>query len=166
MSQIEHIIQASDVSHTMQHWHIYKKWNERLFQEMYQAYCEGRMEKDPSQGWYQGGKIQLLILSAFYSFLSFSFVYVSLALMHPLFDLQSYGFTTTMSFLWPLNSKIVVCLVPPGMNTTHTQSTIGMNGRNEGRKSAVTWLTRQRKFLHQTIATSCSAFTLVIALSR
>jgi hypothetical protein len=28
---IEHIIQASDVSHTMQHWHIYRKWNERLF---------------------------------------------------------------------------------------------------------------------------------------
>ena len=26
---IEHIIQASDVSHTMQHWHIYRKWNER-----------------------------------------------------------------------------------------------------------------------------------------
>lgn len=23
---IEHIIQASDVSHTMQHWHIYRKW--------------------------------------------------------------------------------------------------------------------------------------------
>lgn len=26
---IEHIIQASDIAHTMQHWHIYKKWNER-----------------------------------------------------------------------------------------------------------------------------------------
>ena len=24
---IEHIIQASDVSHTMQHWHVYRKWN-------------------------------------------------------------------------------------------------------------------------------------------
>jgi hypothetical protein len=23
---LEHIIQASDVSHTMQHWHVYKKW--------------------------------------------------------------------------------------------------------------------------------------------
>ena len=23
---IEHLIQASDVSHTMQHWHIYRKW--------------------------------------------------------------------------------------------------------------------------------------------
>ena len=24
---IEHIIQASDVSHTMQHWHVYQRWN-------------------------------------------------------------------------------------------------------------------------------------------
>ena len=51
---IEHLIQASDVSHTMQHWHVYLKWNERLFREMYKAYKEGRMEKDPSEGWYQG----------------------------------------------------------------------------------------------------------------
>lgn len=35
---IEHLIQASDVAHTMQHWHIYKKWNQRLFNEMYKAY--------------------------------------------------------------------------------------------------------------------------------
>jgi 3'5'-cyclic nucleotide phosphodiesterase len=51
---IEHIIQASDVSHTMQHWHVYRKWNERLFEEVYQAYREGRMDKDPSEGWYKG----------------------------------------------------------------------------------------------------------------
>ena len=29
---IEHLIQASDISHTMQHWHVYAKWNENLFQ--------------------------------------------------------------------------------------------------------------------------------------
>jgi hypothetical protein len=51
---IEHIIQASDVAHTMQHWHIDKKWNERLFQEMYLVYDEGRSDKDPSEGWYNG----------------------------------------------------------------------------------------------------------------
>ena len=51
---IEHIIQASDVSHTMQHWHVYRKWNERLFQEVYKAYLDGRMAKDPSEGWYKG----------------------------------------------------------------------------------------------------------------
>ena len=52
---IEHIIQAADVSHTMQHWHVYQKWNERLFEEMYLAYKAGRGGvKDPSEGWYKG----------------------------------------------------------------------------------------------------------------
>uniref|UniRef100_A0A7R9WW54 Guanylate cyclase domain-containing protein n=1 Tax=Craspedostauros australis TaxID=1486917 RepID=A0A7R9WW54_9STRA len=51
---IEHIIQAADVAHTMQHWHVYTKWNERLFQEMYRAYESGRSAKDPSEGWYNG----------------------------------------------------------------------------------------------------------------
>jgi hypothetical protein len=51
---IEHLIQASDVSHTMQHWHIYRKWNENLFREMYLAYQQGRAEKDPSETWYKG----------------------------------------------------------------------------------------------------------------
>jgi hypothetical protein len=51
---IEHLIQASDVAHTMQHWHIYRKWNARLFEEMYKAYLEGRAEKDPSEFWYKG----------------------------------------------------------------------------------------------------------------
>ena len=51
---IEHLIQASDVSHTMQHWQIYRKWNGRLFLEMYKAYREGRAETDPSKFWYEG----------------------------------------------------------------------------------------------------------------
>eukprot|EP00526_Cylindrotheca_closterium_P003678 CAMPEP_0113651902 /NCGR_PEP_ID=MMETSP0017_2-20120614/27686_1 /TAXON_ID=2856 /ORGANISM="Cylindrotheca closterium" /LENGTH=1286 /DNA_ID=CAMNT_0000564645 /DNA_START=247 /DNA_END=4110 /DNA_ORIENTATION=- /assembly_acc=CAM_ASM_000147 len=51
---IEHIIQASDIAHTMQHWHIYRKWNSRLFEEMYKAYTEGRAEKNPAQTWYEG----------------------------------------------------------------------------------------------------------------
>jgi class 3 adenylate cyclase len=51
---IEHMIQASDVAHTMQHWHIYRKWNARLFSELYKAYIEGRAEKDPSEFWYEG----------------------------------------------------------------------------------------------------------------
>jgi hypothetical protein len=51
---IEHIIQASDVSHTMQHWHVYQKWNKCLFLEMHAAYKAGRMAKDPSEFWYQG----------------------------------------------------------------------------------------------------------------
>jgi len=51
---IEHIIQASDVSHTMQHWHIYRKWNERLFREVYKGYVDGRLDHDPSSNWYKG----------------------------------------------------------------------------------------------------------------
>lgn len=51
---IEHLIQAADVAHTMQHWHVYRKWNERFFQECYSAYLNGRAEKDPSEGWYEG----------------------------------------------------------------------------------------------------------------
>lgn len=51
---IEHLIQASDVAHTMQHWHVYRKWNERFFHECYQAYKNGRAEKNPADGWYEG----------------------------------------------------------------------------------------------------------------
>jgi len=51
---LEHLIQASDVAHTMQHWHVYIKWNERLFEELYKAYLDGRADTDPSISWYQG----------------------------------------------------------------------------------------------------------------
>lgn len=51
---LEHLIQAADVSHTMQHWHVYTSWNRRLFVEMRTAYLAGRMEKDPADSWYQG----------------------------------------------------------------------------------------------------------------
>eukprot|EP00934_Nitzschia_sp_Nitz4_P002667 Nitzschia sp. Nitz4//scaffold18_size181773//138347//144070//NITZ4_001935-RA/size181773-snap-gene-0.276-mRNA-1//-1//CDS//3329540071//2657//frame0 len=49
---IEHLIQASDVAHTMQHWHVYTRWNERFFHECYAAYLAGRADKDPSIDWY------------------------------------------------------------------------------------------------------------------
>jgi 3'5'-cyclic nucleotide phosphodiesterase len=51
---IDLIIQASDVSHTMQHFTVYKKWNMKLLTEMYTAYQNGRMAKDPTEGWYEG----------------------------------------------------------------------------------------------------------------
>jgi hypothetical protein len=38
----------------MQHWRIYVNWNEKLFNEMYQAYLSGRAETDPSLNWYEG----------------------------------------------------------------------------------------------------------------
>lgn len=51
---LEHLIQASDVAHTMQHWHIYRKWNERLYNEMYKACRNNRADSDPTDGWYKG----------------------------------------------------------------------------------------------------------------
>lgn len=50
---IECIIQASDVSHTMQHWHVYQKWNKCLFYEQYKAYENGRSDKHPATFWYE-----------------------------------------------------------------------------------------------------------------
>jgi hypothetical protein len=51
---LEHIIQACDVSHTMQHWNIYQKWNKSLFLEMQAAYHEGRLDANPVDFWYRG----------------------------------------------------------------------------------------------------------------
>eukprot|EP00934_Nitzschia_sp_Nitz4_P000116 Nitzschia sp. Nitz4//scaffold136_size62208//9461//13452//NITZ4_006362-RA/size62208-augustus-gene-0.6-mRNA-1//-1//CDS//3329535600//116//frame0 len=51
---IEHLLQASDVAHTMQHWHVYRKWNERFFRECTMAYLNGRAEKSPVDTWYKG----------------------------------------------------------------------------------------------------------------
>jgi class 3 adenylate cyclase len=51
---IEHLIQASDVAHTMQHWHVYRRWNEKFFMECYQAYLDGRAENNPATNWYKG----------------------------------------------------------------------------------------------------------------
>ena len=51
---IEHLMQASDCAHTMQHWHVYRKWNERLFREQYQAYVQGRAGTNPADDWYEG----------------------------------------------------------------------------------------------------------------
>ena len=50
---LEHVIQASDVCHTMQHWTVYQKWNRCLFEEMYKSFKAGRTDKDPSLNWYQ-----------------------------------------------------------------------------------------------------------------
>ena len=51
---IELLMQASDISHTMQHWEVFRKWNANLFRELYLAYLNGRAEKDPSTFWYEG----------------------------------------------------------------------------------------------------------------
>jgi hypothetical protein len=51
---IEHLMQASDVVHTMQHWKVYQKWNKRLYLEMYLAYQNGHGKNNPCDGWYAG----------------------------------------------------------------------------------------------------------------
>jgi len=50
---LEHLMQASDTIHAMQHWQVYKKWNQRQFKELLQAYSSGQLESDPSTSWYQ-----------------------------------------------------------------------------------------------------------------
>jgi hypothetical protein len=51
----EHIIQASDVCHCMQHWQVYQKYNARLFEERYVAFLKGKAgENPPWAGWYKG----------------------------------------------------------------------------------------------------------------
>lgn len=50
---LDYLIQASDIAHCMQHWHVYTKWNEKLFVEMLKAYHNGRLENDPCSFWYE-----------------------------------------------------------------------------------------------------------------
>lgn len=50
---MDYIIQASDVSHTMQHFLTYRKWNERLFAERYRAWKAGH-DHNPCESWYEG----------------------------------------------------------------------------------------------------------------
>lgn len=50
---LELIMQASDVFHATQNWHIYHKWNERHFTQVYKAFKSGRLMQDPSIFWYK-----------------------------------------------------------------------------------------------------------------
>lgn len=50
---LENLITASDISHCMQHWAIYIKWNENLFNEEYSVYEAGRSKKNPADYWYE-----------------------------------------------------------------------------------------------------------------
>lgn len=51
---LDHLIQASDISHTMQHFQVYQKWNRRLFHETYLAFISGRSPVHPGVSWYEG----------------------------------------------------------------------------------------------------------------
>ena len=47
------LMQASEAFHTISHWQMYQKWNERSFFELYQAFESGRTKEDPSADWFQ-----------------------------------------------------------------------------------------------------------------
>ena len=51
---LETLVQAADVSHTMGSFKEYKRWNHRLYKEMYTAYKSGRAGTDPTDTWYKG----------------------------------------------------------------------------------------------------------------
>lgn len=51
---VDLVMQAADVSHTMQHWDTYLKWNMVLFCEMQKAYQDGRSKEDPTVNWLEG----------------------------------------------------------------------------------------------------------------
>ena len=38
----------------MQHWHVFRKWNQALFEEMYEAYRTGHAATNPVDFWYKG----------------------------------------------------------------------------------------------------------------
>jgi hypothetical protein len=51
---LETLIQAADVSHTMQSFQAFKKWNRKLFDEMYLAFKRGRADHNPIDSWFKG----------------------------------------------------------------------------------------------------------------
>ena len=50
---LEHLVQAADQAHTMQHFQIYRKWNLRLFEERCLVYRSGRIFQNPANLWYE-----------------------------------------------------------------------------------------------------------------
>jgi len=49
---LECIMQASDVCHVGQHWHMFYKWNERAFNEKCRSYQQGRASQNPADHWF------------------------------------------------------------------------------------------------------------------
>jgi hypothetical protein len=50
---LELIMQLSDIFHATQNWHMYQKWTQRHFSEVYKAYQDGRLAQDPCIFWYK-----------------------------------------------------------------------------------------------------------------
>lgn len=50
---LECMAQTATVSYSLQHWHIYKKWSTRLFEEQYHAFLMYRSDKNPADTWFE-----------------------------------------------------------------------------------------------------------------
>jgi hypothetical protein len=50
---IEMLISSSDIFYATHNWHLFQKWNERQFYDMYKAYQNGRLVQDPCIFWYK-----------------------------------------------------------------------------------------------------------------
>jgi 3'5'-cyclic nucleotide phosphodiesterase len=50
---LEMLMSSSDIFYSIQNWHLFQKWNERQFYEMYKAYQTGRLAQDPCIFWYK-----------------------------------------------------------------------------------------------------------------
>jgi hypothetical protein len=51
---LSHSTGKNTAAHTMQHWHIYRRWNEKFFVESYLANLDGRADSNPAKTWYEG----------------------------------------------------------------------------------------------------------------
>ncbi|CAJ1939145.1 unnamed protein product [Cylindrotheca closterium] len=115
---LEHLIQASDVAHTMQHWHIYRRWNERLYNEMYKAFENKRGDSNPTDGWYKGE-------IGFYDF------YI-IPLAKKLKDCGVFGVSSDEYLIyaqqnrreWELNGKAVVESMKPNLSRTSSNNSL------------------------------------------
>ncbi|KAG7361603.1 3'5'-cyclic nucleotide phosphodiesterase [Nitzschia inconspicua] len=50
---LELIMQSSDVFYATQNWHLYQKWSQRHFSEIYKAYQDGMLGRDPCIFWFK-----------------------------------------------------------------------------------------------------------------
>jgi hypothetical protein len=47
------VMNVADVAHTMQKFPTFLRWNQQLYIELFNAYHDGRIPNDPTEGWYQ-----------------------------------------------------------------------------------------------------------------
>lgn len=124
---LEHIMQASDVAHTMQHWHTYRRFNANLFRETAAAYRQGRCAVDPATFWYEGE------LKFFDSYMQVQGFFLS----HCVFEDElrfrlihfMFVFCVVAAFPWPRSCAIATFSVFRAMNVLILPHATGPNGK-------------------------------------